>query len=130
MAAGCASRSTPARYAGDDARDFVEEHREVLEAEIRRGSGPRLYDLAIIANCQDVPQLGRRLHRQQEALLAPVEGSPPGDEAVAERVVEFLTNTRELRCLGLDVSRQGDLAGGTRHIGPTRSEVIRRGGTP
>jgi hypothetical protein len=105
----------PAGYAGDDARVFVREHRAELEAEIDTGSGPRLYDLAVIAGCQDVPALGRRLHKQRENLFAPVgpagevagAGGPPGsasapgpaapgpavppsDEDVAERVVRFM----------------------------------------
>jgi hypothetical protein len=124
---GCgASRPEPARYAGDDVRAFVEKHRDELQAEIAAGSGQQLYNLAIIANCQDVPQLGRRLHRRQDDIFAPAGTS---DAEVAERMVRFMTERRELRCLSLDVSRSGDLAGGRRHIGPRRSEVTRRGGT-
>jgi Protein of unknown function (DUF3015) len=127
LCAACgAFRPEPARYAGDDVRAFVQKHRDDLQAEIAAGSGPRLYDLAIIANCQDVPELGRRLHRRQDEIFAPA-GTP--DTEVADRMVRFLTQRRELRCLSLDVSRSGDLAGGRRQIGPRRSEVTRRGGT-
>jgi hypothetical protein len=112
----CGERSAPpARHAGDDARDFVREHRAELEAEITVGSGPRLYDLAVIAGCQDVPALNRRLHKQRGNLFAPVGGSageaagaasasgavsapstssagvPPSDDDVAERVVRFMS---------------------------------------
>lgn len=114
--AGCGSRSAPpARHAGDDARTFVREHRAELEAEINTGSGPRLYDLAVLAGCQDVPALGRRLHKQSDNLFAPAgdaageapsrpsaasapgaaaassAGSGPSDEDVAERVVRFMS---------------------------------------
>lgn len=124
---GCgASRPEPARYAGDDARAFVRKHRAELQTEIAAGSGPRLYDLAIIANCQDVPQLGRRLHRRQDDIFAP---AGTADAEVADRVVRFMVANRELRCLSLELSRTGDLAGGRRHIGPTRSQVTRRGGS-
>jgi hypothetical protein len=140
----------PAGYAGDDARAFVQKHRSELQAEIAAGSGPRLYDLAILANCQDVPQLGRRLHRRQEELFyqgagEPRDGRPasaaPGedrgpsgmavsDSEAAERVVRFMQNRRELRCLGLDLSRQREFAAGRRHIGPRRGPTTARGGTP
>lgn len=127
-AVGCgAASSKPAGYAGDDARDFVEEHRATLEEEIGVGSGPTIYDLAILANCQDVPLMGRRLHRRQAQFFEP---AGTDDEAVAERIVRFLEESRELRCLGLDQGRQRLMGAGTRHIGPRRSDVIRRGGTP
>jgi len=151
--AGCGSSPPPARHAGDDARAFVREHRAELEAEIATGSGPRLYDLAIIADCQDFPALGRRLHKQRENLFAPapgaggeapgaapVSGPPPSDEEVAERVVRFMSengtssagtpNSGELRCLELELGRQSVLAAGTRHIGPRRGPTTARGGTP
>jgi len=149
---GCAgSRSTPPGYAGDDARDFVREHRAELEKEIDTGSGPRLYDLAVLAGCQDVFKLNRRLHRNQEkifgvsgeatasvapaavapAAVAPAAVAPVSDAEVGDRVVRFLTDARELRCLYLDTSREhGMFAAGTRHVGPTRAQVLQRGGTP
>jgi hypothetical protein len=138
----------PAGYAGDDARAFVQKHRTELQAEIATGSGPRLYDLAILADCQDVPQLGRRLHRRQDELFyqsasQPADGrpasaatgearggAPVSDSEAAERVVRFMQDRRELRCLNLDLSRQRLFAAGRRHIGPRRGPTTARGGTP
>jgi len=140
LAAGCGSGSSkPAGYAGDDARDFVKKHRVALEKDIRTGSGPTLYDLAILANCQDIPLMGRRLHKHQEELLGPGSTSEKAatnekaathDEVVADRVVRFLEDNSELRCLDLELGNQRLMAAGTRHIGPSRSQVARRGGTP
>jgi hypothetical protein len=142
IVSACGPSPPPARYAGDHARDFVREHRAELEAEINTGSGPRLYDLAIVANCQDVPALGRRLHKQRANLfaVAPATGAPPSDEEVAERVVRFMSengtsssgtpNSGELRCLFLETGRQSELAGGRRDIGPGRGPTTARGGTP
>jgi hypothetical protein len=146
----CGPRPMPPGYAGDDARAFVQKHRSELQAEIAAGSGPRLYDLAILANCQDVPQLGRRLHRRQEELFyqgarEPADGRPasaaPGeargvsgaavsDSEAADRVVRFMQERRELRCLNLDISRQREFAAGRRYIGPRRGATTARGGTP
>jgi hypothetical protein len=157
---GCGERAAPpARFAGDDARAFVREHRAELEAEINTGSGPRIYDLAILANCQDVPALGRRLHKQRDNFFAPAGGAageapaaapsaaaasnaaaPPSDEVVAERVVRFMSengkrtdgtpSSGELRCLFLETGRQSELAAGRRDIGPLRGPTTARGGTP
>jgi hypothetical protein len=149
---GCAAASSkPAGYAGDDARDFAKKHRAALEKDILTGSGPTLYDLAILANCQDIALMGRRLHKHREVLLGPggtnddavagevapsaaASGAVPGrvvpDEVVAERVVRFLEDNRELRCLDLELGKQRLMAAGTRHIGPSRAQVSRRGGTP
>jgi hypothetical protein len=115
----------PAGYAGDDVRAFVSQHRAELQDEIALGSGPGLYDLSVVAGCQDVPQVGRRLHRRYGEIFAPPTVS---DAEVAERVLGILSRTRELRCLNLDLSRQSELAAGRRHIGPRRSglPVLRR----
>lgn len=143
----------PVGDAGDDARAFIVQNREKLQAEIAAGSGPRIYDLAILANCQDVPALGRRLHRHQDDFFAPepaeaaagaAEGATPGatgadaevagttgaDAEVADRIVRFMSESRELRCLNLDASRTRDMSAGRRHILPRRSQVTARGGTP
>jgi hypothetical protein len=124
LAAGCGSRPLPPGYAGDDARDFVVKHRAELEAEIDTGSGPRLYDLAIVADCQDIGQLGRRLHKRREEVLGAASSS---DAEVADRVVRFMTDNRDLRCLNLDLSRQSKWHAGRRQIGPTRSAVAQHG---
>jgi hypothetical protein len=124
MAAGCGSRPLPAGYAGDGVKDFVVQHRAELEAEIDTGSGPRLYDLAIVADCQDIAQLGRRLHKRREQVLGAASSS---DAEVAERVVRFMSSNRDLRCLGLDLSRSREMAAGRRQIGPRRSTVAQSG---
>jgi hypothetical protein len=141
----CGSRPPPPGYAGDDARAFVREHRVQLEKEIATGSGPRIYDLAILANCQDVPELGRRLHQRRDDFFSNSSNSgktervPAGDRPadlavpdaeVAERVVRFMQDRREFRCLNLDLTRQNDFSAGRRHIGPRRSATTARGGTP
>lgn len=125
----CGPRAMPAGYAGDDARDFVRTHRTTLQQEIAIGSGPRLHDLAIVANCQDVPELGRVLHRHQADMFgsAGAPATPPDDAAVAERVVRLLSNSPELRCLGLELGPRRSFAAGRRHIGPTRSSVALHG---
>ncbi|MET0410795.1 MAG: hypothetical protein ABW217_05845 [Polyangiaceae bacterium] len=125
----CGQRAMPAGYAGDDAREFVREHRATLEREIAIGSGPRLRDLAIVADCQDVPELSRMLHRQQANVFGSA-GSPAAradDTEVAERVVRLLSKAPELRCLGLELGPRRSFAAGTRHIGPTRNDVVGRG---
>lgn len=129
----CGSRGTPAGYAGDDARAFVAKHRAELQTEIAAGSGPRIYDLAILANCQDVPALSRGLHKHHDDFFLPDGSAPPGanaDAEVAERVVRFMSDRRDFRCLSLDLSRTRDMAAGTRHIGPRRGATTARGGTP
>jgi hypothetical protein len=127
--AACGPRAMPAGYAGDDARTFVLEHRAALEQEIAIGSGPRLHDLAIVADCQDVPELGRLLHRRQTKVFGSVAATatPPDDAEVAERVVRLLSEAPELRCLGLELGPRRSFAAGTRHIGPTRNDVAGRG---
>jgi hypothetical protein len=128
LAVGCgASSPQPAGYAGNDARDFVKKHRAALEKEIGVGSGSTIYNLAILANCQDIPLMGRRLHKRQAEFFEPVGTN---DEVVAERVVRFLETSPDLRCLDLELGNRRQMAAGTRHIGPSRSQVTRRGGTP
>jgi hypothetical protein len=119
-AAGCGGHPPPAGYAGDDARDFIRQHRAELEAEIDTGSGPRLYDLAILADCQDIAQLGRRLHKRRADVLGSESST---DDEVADRMVRFLTDNRDLRCTSLDLSQQSELHAGRREIGPRRSTV-------
>jgi hypothetical protein len=141
----CGSRPPPPGYAGDDARAFVREHRAELEKEIALGSGPRIHDLAIVANCQDVPELGRRLRQRRDDFFSNrsdsenKENLPAGtaaasagvpDADVAERVVRFMQDRREFRCLDLDLTRQNEFSAGRRHIGPRRSATTARGGTP
>lgn len=134
---GCGARSMPPGYAGDDVRAFVAKHRAELQAEIAAGSGPRTYDLAIIADCQDVPALSRGLHRHHDDFFLP-EGGAPGapahaegaDAEVAERLLRFMSERRDFRCLNLDTSRSRTMQAGTRHVGPWRGPTTARGGTP
>jgi hypothetical protein len=129
---GCGARSMPPGHAGDDARAFVAKHRAELQAEIAAGSGPRIYDLAILADCQDVPALSRGLRRHHDDFFLPEE-APPGanaDAEVADRVVRFMSDRRDFRCLNLDLSRSRQMAAGRRHIGPRRGATTARGGTP
>jgi hypothetical protein len=110
----------PAGYAAADVRAFVTQHRAELESEIAIGSGPGLYDLSTLAGCQDVPEVGRTLHKQYREIF---DSETTSDAKVAERMVDILGHTRELRCLGLDLSRQSEFSAGRRHIGPGRSHL-------
>jgi hypothetical protein len=125
----CGSRQTPAGYAGDTARAFVRDHRAALQGEIELGgSGPQMHELSILADCQDVPELGRALHRKREVLFSPAGSAAlPSDAEVAERVVTLLGESPELRCLGLELGRQREFSAGRRHVGPTRSDVALHG---
>lgn len=121
VAAGCGARQTPPGYAGADVEAFVREHRAELEREMAIGSGARMYDLAIVAGCQDIPEMNRRLHKSHEQVF-----TPPGvsDEQVAAEVTSILEQTEELRCLNLDTSRQRIFSAGRREIGPNRPHVL------
>lgn len=113
----CGPRAQPAGYGAADAHTFVEEHRQELEQDIRVGSGEALYQLAIVADCQNVAEVGRFLHRQYTELF----GSPSlTDAEIAGRIVKLIEGRRELRCLDLDISRQRMFAAGRRHVGPRR----------
>ncbi len=123
----------PPGYAGDDVRAFVAKHRAELQTEIAAGSGSRIYDLAIIADCQDVSALSRGLHRHHDDFFLPEGGAPPGanaDAEVADRLLRFMSERRDFRCLSLDTSRSRMMQAGTRHIGPRRGPTTARGGTP
>jgi hypothetical protein len=114
--ASCGPRPPPAGYARDDVHAFVREHRAALQQEAKIGSGPTLRDLGIVAGCQNQPELARRLHKDHDEIFA-----APADAEVAERVIGTLKETRELRCLDLELSRERQFAAGTRHVGPRRS---------
>lgn len=116
LALGCGPRPLPAGYGAADARAFVREHRAEIEEEIHVGSGDALYQLAVIAGCQNLPQLNRTLRQHRAELFEP---PAPSDE-VAARVVDLLAQRPELRCLDLELSRQRMFSAGRRHIGPPR----------
>jgi hypothetical protein len=133
LGVACGASAPPPGYAGDDVRAFVAKHRAELQAEIAVGSGPRIYDLAIIANCQDVPGLSRGLRRHHDDFFLPEGSAPPGangDAEVADRLVRFMSDRRDFRCLDLDTSRSRQMQAGMRHIGPWRGPTTARGGTP
>lgn len=113
--AACGARPLPAGYAKQDVLAFAQSHRAELQAEARVGSGPKLRDLGVSAGCQNQPELQRRLHKDHAEIFAPAS-----DAEVAERVVNTLSEHRELRCLDLDLGREREYAAGTRHIGPRR----------
>jgi hypothetical protein len=117
LAVGCGPRPEPAGYGAADAHTYVREHRHELEEEINLGSGDAINQLSIVAGCQDLPEMGRVLHRQRAELFGPPTAN---DEEVAERIVGLLTERPELRCLDLDLSQQSTLAAGRRDVLPRR----------
>jgi hypothetical protein len=60
---------------------------------------------------------------------SPAAGAVP-DEVVADRIVRFMEERRELRCIELDRTRRSQWVAGRRHIYPRRSATMARGGTP
>ena len=116
----CGPRQEPVGYARSDVLAFVEEHRAALQQEAAIGSGSTLRDLGIVAGCQNQPELDRRLRKDYGDIFTPAP-----DAEVAERVVATLTETPELRCLGLELGPQREYAAGLRHIGPSRSSTRR-----
>ena len=114
LAGACGGRALPP--SGDGAvstRQYVIEHRAELEAEIAIGSGSALRDLANVAHCQDIPELGRTLHRKR-AQIFPVP--PPSDSAVAEQVLTILADETELVCRDLELGPNRPFNAGRRHV--------------
>jgi hypothetical protein len=109
----------PAGDATVATREYVVEHRAELEREIARGSGEALHQLSILADCQDLPELGRTL-RKKQAEIFPVP--PPSDSQVADHIVVLLREETTLVCRDLELGRQRPFAAGRRHVfGPTSS---------
>src|SRR5262245_30506304 len=79
LACACATRGVPAGDATAASRAYVLEHRGELEREIQAGSGEHLYELSRIADCRNLPEFNRALHRRH-AEIFPVP--PPSDEQV------------------------------------------------
>jgi hypothetical protein len=114
LASGCALRGQPPPGdASAAAHAYVLEHRAALEREIQLGSGEHLYQLSRIADCRNLPQLNRALHRRH-AEIFPVPA--PSDEQVADQVVDLLRKDRVLVCRDLELDRQRPFAAGTRHV--------------
>jgi hypothetical protein len=120
LAYACAGpRGLPAGDATAATRQYVIEHRAELELEIQRGSGEALHQLSIIADCQDLPELGRRL-RKKQAEIFPVP--PASDPQVADRIVVLLREERTLVCRDLETGPERPFVAGRRRVfGPTSS---------
>ena len=114
---GSAVQDVPAGDATPAATRYVIEHRAELEREIHIGSGEALHELSILADCQDLPELGRSLRRKR-AEIFPVP--PPSDPEVAERIVAVMRSESTLRCRDLESGPNRPFAPGRRHVfGPT-----------
>lgn len=113
LASGCAARGVPPGDATASAREYIVQHREALEQEIQAGSGEHLYQLSIIANCRNLPQFNRTLHRRH-AEIFPVP--PPSNEQVADDVLAVMRSDRALVCRDLELDRKRPFAAGTRHV--------------
>jgi hypothetical protein len=112
---GCGARQTPVvGDAGPDARAFVAQQRPELEREINVGSGETIYQLSVIAGCQDLPALGRELRQRRHQIFTP---DAPDDATVAARVVDIMSERRELRCLDLELQRPRVFSAGRRKVG-------------
>ena len=118
-----AVRDTPSGDATAAARKYVIEHRPELEREIHIGSGEALYELSILANCQDLPELGRSLRRKQ-AEIFPVPA--PSDPDVADRIVDVMRRESVLRCRDLETGPNRPFAAGRHRVFGTTS----RNGAP
>lgn len=117
---GCGARqdTPPVGYAGPDTEAFIVEHRAELEREIAVGSGSTIYDLSIVAGCQDIGELGREL-RQRKDLIFGAEGGAPAvdDHTVAQRIIDVMVNNPEIRCIDLEVSQGRVFTAGRRNVG-------------
>jgi hypothetical protein len=126
LAFGCAVRAVPAGDATVATRQYVIEHRAQLEREIEIGSGEALYQLSKLADCQDLPQLGRTLHRKHTEIF-PVP--PPSDPIVADRIVVLLRERSELVCLDLERGPTRPFSAGRRHVWGGAEAGLLLGGT-
>lgn len=113
LACACGTRAVPAGDATVAARQYVVEHRVELEREIELGSGEALYQLSLIADCQDLAELGRTL-RKKHAEIFPVP--PPSDPEVADRVVVLLREQPALRCRDLELGPARPFSAGRHHV--------------
>jgi len=114
LAGACAGRAVPAPGDGAaSARSFIVEHRAQLEREIEIGSGAALRDLARVADCREIAELGRTLHRKR-ARIFPVPS--PSDDTVAEQVLAILTDESQLVCLDLELGPNRPFSAGRHHV--------------
>jgi len=102
-----------AGYAGPDTRAFIIQHRPALEREIAIGSGESLYELSIVAGCQNLDALQRDLHRHRDDIFTP---AATDDTHVADRILDILTSNPDLRCVDLELTRNRVFAAGRRSV--------------
>ena len=111
---GCGARAlAPAGDGAASAHAFVTSHRAELETEIARGSGPQLYELSKIVDCQNLPELDRTLHVHLAEIFP---NPPPSDVEVAERVVRLMSERRELRCRDLELGPGRPFSAGRQRV--------------
>jgi hypothetical protein len=114
MGCACGARAVPP--AGDGAaraRQYVIEHRAQLQREVEIGSGAALYELAKVADCQAIAELGRRLHRKRTQIF-PVPA--PSDGALADQVVTLLADETELVCRDLELGPNRPFSAGRHQV--------------
>jgi hypothetical protein len=116
---GAVPGAAPVGDATVAAQQYVVDHRVELERDIARGSGEALYELSIIADCLDLPELGRTLKRKRAEIFPvppPVDpasvpqsvpqsappSAPPSDREVADRIVALMKERSELGCRDLE----------------------------
>jgi hypothetical protein len=107
----------PAGDATLAAHQYVVDHRAQLEQEIQTGSGEALYELSIIADCQDLPELGRTLKRKRSEIFpVPPLGGPASDAEVADRIIVLLKERSELVCRDLEHGPTRPFAAGRHRV--------------
>lgn len=100
-------------YAEPDTRAFIIENRAALEREIAVGSGESLYELSIVAGCQNLGAVQRELHEHREEIFT---SSATDDERIADGILNVLTTRPELRCVDLELDRNRVFAAGRRSV--------------
>jgi Protein of unknown function (DUF3015) len=113
LACACGVRGVPAGDATVAVRQYVVAHRGQLEQDIERGSGEALYQLSLLADCQNLAELGRTLHRKHTEIF-PVP--PPRDPDVADRIVVLMRERPEFGCRDLELGRSRPLSAGRRRV--------------
>jgi Protein of unknown function (DUF3015) len=100
-------------YAEPDTRAFILQHRPALEREIAVGSGESLYELSIVAGCQNLDAVQRELHEHREQIFA---SNRTDDNRAADGILSVLTTHPELRCVDLELDHDRVFAAGRRSI--------------
>src|SRR5262245_35593882 len=113
LSCACATRGMPAGDATAATRQYVIEHRPELQRDIQRGTGESLYDLSIVADCQDLWQLGRTLRKKQSEIFPVPQAS---DTDVADRIVTLLREDSQLVCRDLELGHQRPFSAGRHRV--------------